>query len=92
MDFVYSLIFYILFIDLANGSNRNLKKSQDQSKPTTTTKMNNKENQKNGENMPEMYLDSSKLDHIRSWVDEVNRVQAKSGKWGETINKILFYD
>lgn len=80
----------MLYLDLANGSNRNLKKSQDQLKPKIVT---NKENQKNNtDNMAEMYLDSSKLDHIRSWVDEVNRVQAKSGKWGETINKILFYD
>lgn len=43
-------------------------------------------------NGPENYLETHKLELIRKWVEHVNSVQAVNGKWGETINKILFYD
>lgn len=88
-----------------NSSTKNIKIAKDsklEMNSSSHSRLKNKENhqyQRQGNESvsqlkpnPEAYLDARKLALIKHWVDEVNRVQAKSGKWGETINKILFYD
>lgn len=43
-------------------------------------------------NGPEKFLDSERLEFVKKWVNNVNRIQTVEGKYSETLNKCSFYE